>query len=47
VPGRSYCAASNPFPTKELAPYDAGYVSGWVVEQYQIDLVARRRATFA
>jgi len=28
------------FPTKELLPYDAGYVSGWVVEQYQIDLVA-------
>jgi Zn finger protein HypA/HybF involved in hydrogenase expression len=28
-----------PFPTtKELMPYDAGYVSGWVVEQYQIDL---------
>lgn len=30
----------EPFPTKQLAPYDAGYVSGWVVEQYQIDLVA-------
>lgn len=30
----------EPFPTAELAPYDAGYVSGWVVEQYQIDLVA-------
>ncbi len=30
----------EPFPTGELAPYDAGYVSGWVVEQYQIDLVA-------
>jgi len=30
----------EPFPTKNLAPYDAGYVSGWVVEQYQIDLVA-------
>ena len=30
----------EPFPTNELAPYDAGYVSGWVVEQYQIDLVA-------
>lgn len=30
----------EPFPTKDLAPYDAGYVSGWVVEQYQIDLVA-------
>jgi hypothetical protein len=30
----------EPFPTAALAPYDAGYVSGWVVEQYQIDLVA-------
>ena len=30
----------EPFPTKDLAPYDPAYVSGWVVEQYQIDLVA-------
>lgn len=30
----------EPFPTGQLAPYDAGYISGWVVEQYQIDLVA-------
>jgi hypothetical protein len=29
----------EPFPTQELRPYDPGYVSGWVVEQYQIDLV--------
>lgn len=29
----------EPFPTSELVPYDPGYVSGWVVEQYQIDLV--------
>ncbi|MCE9518312.1 MAG: zinc ribbon domain-containing protein [Verrucomicrobia bacterium] len=30
-----------PFPTtKELVPYDPGYISGWVVEQYQIDLTA-------
>jgi sarcosine oxidase delta subunit len=29
----------SPFPTtKELVPYDPGYLSGWVVEQYQIDL---------
>jgi predicted RNA-binding Zn-ribbon protein involved in translation (DUF1610 family) len=29
-----------PFPTTtDLVPYDAGYLSGWVVEQYQIDLV--------
>ncbi|MGE0812527.1 MAG: zinc ribbon domain-containing protein [Vicinamibacterales bacterium] len=32
--------AIEPFPTKDLKPYDRGYVSGWVVEQYQIDLVA-------
>lgn len=30
----------EPFPTDSLKPYDKGYVSGWVVEQYQIDLVA-------
>ncbi|HEX8679269.1 MAG TPA: zinc ribbon domain-containing protein [Chthoniobacterales bacterium] len=30
----------EPFPTKELTPYEPAYVSGWVVEQYQIDLVA-------
>lgn len=30
----------EPFPTRDVVPYDAGYVSGWVVEQYQIDLVA-------
>jgi hypothetical protein len=30
----------EPFPTADLKPYDAGYVAGWVVERYQIDLVA-------
>lgn len=30
----------EPFPTKELTPYNAGYLSGWVVERYQIDLVS-------
>lgn len=30
----------EPFPTTEgLIPYDAGYLSGWTVERYQIDLV--------
>jgi hypothetical protein len=29
----------EPFPTSELVPYDAGFVSGWTVERYQIDLV--------
>ncbi len=30
----------EPFPTKQLVPYQAGYLSGWVVERYQLDLVA-------
>ena len=30
----------EPFPTGELKPYDAGYVAGWIVERYQIDLLA-------
>ena len=30
----------EPFPTGELRAYDAGYVAGWVVERYQIDLAA-------
>jgi hypothetical protein len=29
----------EPFPTQSLKSYDAGYVAGWVVERYQIDLV--------
>lgn len=30
----------EPFPTTtDLLPYDPGYLSGWVVEQYQIDLI--------
>ena len=28
----------EPFPTAELRSYDPGYVAGWVVERYQIDL---------
>ena len=27
------------FPTKELVPYNAGFLAGWTVERYQIDLV--------
>ena len=37
----------EPFPTTSLVPYDAGYLSGWTVERYQLDLVkaaARSRA---
>lgn len=30
----------EPFPTQELTPYAPGYVAGWVVERYQLDLVA-------
>jgi Zn finger protein HypA/HybF involved in hydrogenase expression len=30
----------EPYPTKELVPYKPGFLSGWVVERYQIDLVA-------
>ncbi|MEO5764552.1 MAG: zinc ribbon domain-containing protein [Casimicrobiaceae bacterium] len=38
----------EPFPTQELKPFDAGYVSGWVVERYQIDLIgAAQRARAA
>jgi Zn finger protein HypA/HybF involved in hydrogenase expression len=29
----------EPFPTASLIPYDPGYLSGWTVERYQIDLV--------
>jgi Zn finger protein HypA/HybF involved in hydrogenase expression len=29
----------EPFPTDTLVPYDAGYLAGWTVERYQIDLV--------
>jgi len=35
----------EPFPTtKELVAYNAGFLSGWVVERYQIDLVAAATA---
>ena len=31
----------EPFPTtSDLKPYDPGFLSGWTVEQYQIDLIA-------
>ncbi len=32
-------ARIEPFPTRELVPYNAGYLAGWTVERYQIDLV--------
>jgi Zn finger protein HypA/HybF involved in hydrogenase expression len=36
----------EPFPTtKDLVPYNAGFLSGWVVERYQIDLVAAAKTS--
>jgi DNA-directed RNA polymerase subunit RPC12/RpoP len=32
--------AVEPFPTGALIPYDPGYLAGWLVERYQIDLGA-------
>jgi hypothetical protein len=29
----------EPFPTADLVPYHDGYLAGWTVERYQIDLV--------
>jgi hypothetical protein len=37
----------EPFPTGELVPYDASFLSGWVVERYQIDLPAAAQAARA
>jgi hypothetical protein len=34
----------EPFPTSELVPYDPGYLAGWIVERYQIDLAAAAQA---
>ena len=40
----SLLRAIEPFPMQELRPYDAGYVAGWVVERYQVDLPAGAQA---
>lgn len=35
----------EPFPTKDLVSYEPRYLAGWIVEQYQIDLInAAQRA---
>lgn len=34
----------EPFPTKELLPYDTGYLSGWLVEHYQVVLLEAAKA---
>jgi hypothetical protein len=39
--------AVEPFPMQELKPYDPGYVAGWVVERYQLDLPAGAQAARA
>ncbi|WP_338288519.1 zinc ribbon domain-containing protein [Luteolibacter sp. LG18] len=36
----------EPFPTKELVPYETMYVSGWQVEQYQVPLPEAARRGF-
>jgi hypothetical protein len=33
-------AGVEPFPTPSVVPYDPGYVAGWTVERYQVDLRA-------
>lgn len=35
----AYLRGAEPFPTETLIPYDPGYLAGWTVERYQIDLV--------
>ncbi len=45
---RSLLTEVEDFPTNELVPYQAGFLAGWVVERYQIDLLAaaqKSRAT--
>ncbi len=37
----------EPFPTQTLKPYDPGFVAGWVVERYQIDLIGAAQASRA
>jgi ribosomal protein S27E len=36
---RNLLTEIEPFPTKELKSYAPSYVAGWIVEQYQIDLI--------
>lgn len=33
----------EPYPTKQLVPYQAGFLTGWVVERYQLDLLSAAR----
>lgn len=40
---RGLLAKIEPFPTKELCAYTPSFVAGWVVEQYQLDLIGAAR----
>jgi Zn finger protein HypA/HybF involved in hydrogenase expression len=40
-----YLRSVEPFPTSSLIPYDPGYLAGWTVERYQIDLVTAASAS--
>jgi hypothetical protein len=42
---RDLLKAIEPFPTAELVPYDTAYLSGFVVEHYQVVLVAAAEAS--
>lgn len=37
----------EPFPTRDAVPYDAGYLAGFVVERYQVDLGAASQTSRA
>ena len=37
----------EPFPTTDLVPYDTGYLSGWIVEHYQVVLLEAAKAARA
>jgi hypothetical protein len=40
---RALLQVVEPFPTRDLKPYDPGFVAGWIVERYQVDLAAGAR----
>jgi len=42
-----YLPKIEPFPTTELVPYDTGYLSGWIVEHYQVVLLEAAKAARA
>lgn len=42
----SILAKLEPFPTKDLVPYETRYVSGWDVEHYQVPLLQGARTGF-